>query len=57
LEATDKDGVQFGSSGLIESATNSSPKERFAKIEAALKVHQNGCLASDDISLMLIECP
>ena len=56
LEATNKDGDQFGSSGLIESATNSSPIERFGKIEAALKTHQNGCLASDDISLMLIEC-
>src|SRR5574343_335072 len=56
LEATNKAGDQFGNTGLIDAATNSSPGDRFGKIETALKIHQNGCLATDDISLMLIDC-
>ncbi|MBS1141690.1 MAG: hypothetical protein H6R13_3143 [Proteobacteria bacterium] len=57
LEATSPQGEQFGNSGLISSASNTSPTDRFAKIETALRKHQNGCAASDDISLMLIDCP
>lgn len=57
LEATNTEGEQFGNSGLINAASNTSPSDRFAKIETALKEHQNGCAASDDVSLMLIDCP
>ncbi|MFZ2971228.1 MAG: SpoIIE family protein phosphatase [Ferribacterium limneticum] len=57
LEATNPEGLQFGVDGLIAATANTSPTDRFAKIEAALAVHQNNGVASDDISLMLIDCP
>jgi PAS domain S-box-containing protein len=57
LEATSPQGAQFGIDGLIEATANTSPSDRFSKIEAALAVHQNGGVASDDISLMIIDCP
>ncbi|PKO39645.1 MAG: PAS domain S-box protein [Betaproteobacteria bacterium HGW-Betaproteobacteria-4] len=57
LEANNPQGVQFGANGLIAASANTSPAERFEIIEAALASHQNGGVASDDISLMLIDCP
>lgn len=56
LEATNPQGIQFGTEGLIAAAANTSPTDRFAKIEAALACHQNKNILSDDISLMLIDC-
>lgn len=56
LEATNPKNVQFGVDGLIASAENTTPSERFDKIETALIHHQNGAIAGDDISLMLIDC-
>jgi serine phosphatase RsbU (regulator of sigma subunit) len=57
LEATSPQGSQFGVEGLIAATANTSPNDRFAKIEAALALHQKNGVASDDISLMLIDCP
>lgn len=57
LEAADLQGQQFGSEGIIKAAANTLPTERFDNIQSALSLHQHGCLASDDISLMLIDCP
>ncbi len=57
LEATNPADEQFGTSGLIQAIANTSPGDRFPKIEAALQAHQNGTPASDDVSLMLIDCP
>lgn len=56
-EATNPANEQFGTSGLIRAIANTSPGDRFLKIEAALEAHQNGTPASDDVSLMLIDCP
>jgi len=56
LEASDKLGEQFGVARLIAAAANTSPSERFNKIESALSSHLQDNLASDDISLMLIDC-
>jgi serine phosphatase RsbU (regulator of sigma subunit) len=56
LEASDKLGEQFGVTRLIAAAANTSPGERFAKIETALSSHLQDTLAADDISLMLIDC-
>src|SRR5574343_1482062 len=56
LEASDKFGEQFGVSRLMAATANTSPNERFAKIEAALNSHLEDNFASDDISLMLIDC-
>jgi len=56
LEANNPQGVQFGVDGLISATANTSPTDRFAKIEAALAAHQEKRVASDDISLMLIDC-
>ncbi|MBS1143964.1 MAG: response regulator [Proteobacteria bacterium] len=56
LEATNPQGEQFGVDGLIAATANTSPVDRFAKIEAALAQHQASCIASDDVSLMLIDC-
>ncbi|MBU1364408.1 MAG: response regulator [Gammaproteobacteria bacterium] len=57
LEANNPQGVQFGATGLIAASANTSPTERFERIESALAAHQNGGVAGDDISLMLIDCP
>ncbi len=57
LEATDPQNIQFGISGLITAAAGTCPAERFDKIETALVRHQQKTVASDDISLMLIDCP
>ncbi len=57
LEATNPASAQFGADGLIAAAANTSPADRFEKIEMALVRHQNHTPASDDISLMLIDCP
>ena len=56
LEATDANGRQFGQEGLAQAAANTSPENRFPQIENTLARHLNGRLASDDISLMLIDC-
>ena len=57
LEASNPENCQFGTSGLIAAAADTSPADRFAKIEMALMHHQDGKMAGDDISLMLIDCP
>lgn len=57
LEASNKAGEQFGADGLANAAANTSPPTRFQKIEAALARHLDGSVASDDISLMIIDCP
>lgn len=57
VEASNPEGIQFGVAGLIASAANTSPKERFQKVISALRDYQHGCPASDDISLVLIDCP
>ncbi|PKO85539.1 MAG: PAS domain S-box protein [Betaproteobacteria bacterium HGW-Betaproteobacteria-12] len=57
LEASSKDGQQFGIGGLTAAAANTSPAARFEQIEAALAQHLSGSIAADDISLMLIDCP
>ena len=57
VEATNPSGEQFGSAGLAKAIANTSPNDRFAKILSALSTYQQGTLASDDVSLMLIDCP
>jgi two-component system, HptB-dependent secretion and biofilm response regulator len=57
IEACNPDGAQFGGEGIMSAVAHTSPKDRFAKIEEALIRFQNGALASDDISMMLIDCP
>lgn len=57
LEASNAEGTQFGSDGLAAAVANTSPGDRFHEIEAALARHLNGNLATDDVSLMVIDCP
>lgn len=57
LEATDTNGFQFGIEGLMAATENSSPENRFMKIEAALEKHLMDTVAADDVSLMIIDCP
>ena len=57
LEAENRAGDQFSHTGLSQAIANTSPGNRFSKIEAALQRHLDGNLASDDISLMVIDCP
>ena len=57
LEATDKEGRQFGADGLAAAAANTSPGMRFGQIEAALDRHLDNGVAADDVSLMVIDCP
>ena len=57
LEATNKEGAQFGAEGLAAAAANTSPITRFSHIESALARHLEGGVAGDDVSLMIIDCP
>jgi len=57
LEATDREGKQFGAAGLAAAAANTSPANRFQEIDSALARHLDGNLATDDVSLMVIDCP
>jgi len=57
LEATDTKGAQFGVDGLMAAIANSSPENRFITIEAALEKHLMNTVATDDVSLMIIDCP
>jgi len=57
IEAGDRDGRQFGAAAILQAIAGTSPADRFARIESALASFQNGALAGDDISLMLIDCP
>lgn len=57
IEAADHDGNQFGTSGLTNAVANTSPANRFNAIETSLAAHLAGRSASDDISLMVIDCP
>ncbi|MCK6411500.1 MAG: PAS domain S-box protein [Azonexus sp.] len=57
LEAENNNGVQFGTEGLFAAIANTSPEDRFARIESALSKHLQDQLASDDVSLMVIDCP
>lgn len=56
-EASNADGVQFGSAGLTNAVVNTSPQTRFKSIETALANHLGKSVAADDVSLMLINCP
>lgn len=57
IEANNNLGLQFGISGLLTAAANTSPATRFQQIEQALAKHLAGTIAADDISLMVIDCP
>lgn len=56
LEATDVMDKQFGMDGLIEATANSSPTQRFGRIEEALNLHLKDISAADDVSLMIVDC-
>lgn len=57
IEAPNLNGEQFGDQRLQEAASNTSPGERFARIEQALQSHLGRQAAPDDVSWMLINCP
>ena len=56
LEATDRNGEQFGMERLIQAAAGTVRAERFTCLEAALTSHLDGVAAQDDVSLMLVDC-
>lgn len=57
IEASNANGQQFGSEGLLHSVANTFPDTRFKSIESALSKHIGSGVAADDVSLMLISCP
>ncbi len=57
LEAENSAGQQFSVDGLIAATRNSTPADRFEKIQGDLRAHLGANLASDDVSLMIIDCP
>lgn len=57
LEAENSAGEQFGLNGLKATLINRKADERFVAIQKALKSHLGTNQASDDVSLMLIDCP
>ena len=57
LEAENSAGEQFGDGGLEAAVAHTSPENRFASIDAALARHLANSVASDDVSLMVINCP
>lgn len=56
-EASNSQGEQFGSEGMLAAIANVSPATRFDSIRDALEKHLEGESATDDVSLMLIDCP
>jgi PAS domain S-box-containing protein len=57
LEASNDANEQFGADGLCTALANSSPEQRFDRINDALLNHLGSKAAADDVSLMVIECP
>lgn len=57
IEAEDSQGNQFGLDGLIEGFGHHTPRERFDAVQSALAAHLGTAVASDDVSLMVIDCP
>ncbi|WP_371323550.1 SpoIIE family protein phosphatase [Dechloromonas sp. ZY10] len=57
LEASNNQGEQFEVEGLLAATANTSPHIRFANIESALAKHLQDQVATDDVSLMVIDCP
>jgi len=41
----------------MNAVANTSPSARFEQIDTALTKHLDGMLATDDVSLMVIDCP
>lgn len=56
LEATDEHDIQFGQDRLLAVLAEAAYEQRFAAIEEALAQHLGRRKASDDVSLMLINC-
>ncbi|MDD2885867.1 MAG: SpoIIE family protein phosphatase [Dechloromonas sp.] len=57
LEASNAQNQQFGEAGLRSAIANSSPDQRFSRIEQALHEHLGSTPAADDVSLLIIDCP
>lgn len=57
LEATNVEGVQFGSTGVLKAIADTVPANRFNTLEEALAAHLGDIPAADDVSLMIIDCP
>ena len=57
LESTGPDGGQFGEAKLLGCIVDTLPAERFDAIVGALGHHLDGQRASDDVSVMLVDCP
>lgn len=56
LEAENVDKHPFGASGLTTAIANTPPGQRFEAISTALGGHLRHTVASDDVSIMLIDC-
>ena len=57
IEATNSQGTQFGIQGLVSAVDGTLPGHRFKSIDAALTRHLEKSVATDDVSLMVINCP
>jgi len=57
LEAEDRENRPFGKDGLLAAIADTPAVGRFDAIEAALLGHLGEALATDDVSIMLIDCP
>lgn len=57
LEAENLERQPFGKAGLTAAIAGTPPEERFDAIEGALRAHLGEALATDDVSIMLIDCP
>ncbi|MBK8916605.1 MAG: SpoIIE family protein phosphatase [Betaproteobacteria bacterium] len=57
IEATDREGRQFGPEGILGSLAHTTPGQRFDAVQTALRRHLGEEMAADDVSLMVIACP
>lgn len=57
IEAESPSGIQFGLTGLVGAIGSQEPAERFQALQESLARHLDTAVASDDVSLMLIDCP
>lgn len=56
LEAENRQGVAFGTERLLETLSQAPPGGRYPAIREALSRHMDGLGASDDASIMLLDC-
>lgn len=57
IEAANEQGDSFGATGILNAVANTYPGQRFDQLLSTLAHHLDGQQATDDVSILLIDCP